>query len=311
VQPQVLILLATRNGAEYLPEQLDSIARQSYTSWRIVAADDGSTDETMAILNRFGQERPGRIEVLPNRPVHSAKENFFRLLRESPEAEYFALCDQDDVWHDRKLERLVEECVKLEDSTNDVPCLVHSDLAVVNSRRELIAASFMKEMNTDPARVTLGSALMENSIPGCSMLLNASVVRAFREYEGPLDDAVMHDWWVGLVARALGRVGFVPEPLVLYRQHAGNTLGSVHRGGVRFIVRKLLNIRRGNGDALYRQGLLLMRTYSERMPYEHRRVLAAFSEFDRLGKLQRIQRCVSRGILKQTLWRRIYQLIQI
>jgi hypothetical protein len=73
-------------------------------------------------------------------------------------------------------------------------------------------------------------------------MLNGALLRLVQDYAGPLDDIIMHDWWLALIAMGCGRVGFVQEPLVYYRQHNSNVAGSVKRSGLQFVLRKVWNL---------------------------------------------------------------------
>jgi glycosyltransferase involved in cell wall biosynthesis len=307
---EVVVLLATFNGAEFLGAQLDSVSSQTYPHWRVVAADDGSTDASVEILETFRRDHPGRLEILDGPAVGSAKDNFFRLLRSAPSAPYYAFCDQDDFWHEEKLEVLVAECRRLEESSSPgTPCLVYSDLTVVDTSLRVVADSFWQQIAADPRRSTLGSLLMENHIPGCAMLFNAGLRRVFDEYRGPLDDIIMHDWWVALLAQTFGQVGYVPTPLVQYRQHGGNSMGTVNRRGIRFAIQKLgsdLGVRQS-----LRQGALFCRVYGDDAEGESADTLRAFQSLSGKRKLARIGLSVRHGLLKQTSLRRIYQLMKI
>lgn len=307
---EVVVLLATFNGAEFLGAQLDSISSQTHPDWRVVAADDGSTDASVQILETFRRDHPGRLEILDGPAVGSAKDNFFRLLRNAPSAPYYAFCDQDDFWHEQKLEILVADCRRLEGSGSpETPCLVYSDLTVVDASLRVVADSFWQQIAADPRKSTLGSMLMENHIPGCAMLFNASLRRVFDQYEGPLDDIVMHDWWVALLARAFGRVEYVPTPLVQYRQHGGNSMGTVNRRGIRFAIQKLgsdLGVRQS-----LRQGALFCRVYGDEAEGDSADTLRAFQSLSGKCKLARIGISVKHGLLKQTSLRRIYQFMRI
>ncbi|KAA9132399.1 glycosyltransferase family 2 protein [Microbacterium caowuchunii] len=310
-QSRVTVLLATRNGGRHLPEQLASLARQSHGAWDLIVSDDGSTDDTVAVLDRFAAQHPGRVRLLPPETSGSAKRNFFRLLREAPVAERVALCDQDDVWRADKLERLLAACAQTEQaSAPDVPVLVASDLAVVDAELHLVARSFLAEIRTDPERITLRSTLAENALPGCAMLLNGALLRVFRDYPGPLDDALMHDWWLALIAESLGVVRVLPEPLVQYRQHDANAAGSVHRSGVRFVVRKVAELRPRAVPGTYRQARLLANAYGARMDAGIRRVVTEYGDLERRSKLARIWHTLRLGVLKQTSSRRIYQVLR-
>jgi glycosyltransferase involved in cell wall biosynthesis len=312
VQAEVLILLATFNGGLYLPEQLKSIERQTFTNWRVLASDDGSSDETIVELDRFRSTYPDRVELLNLSPSGSARSNFFRLLRQAPAAQYVAFCDQDDVWAEQKLERLVSACADLERAVGaDTPCLVYSDLVVVGRDLRPIAPSYLGEIAADPATMSFGSTLMENSIPGCSMLINHSLVEEFRRYDGELSQARMHDWWLALMAFSMGSVSFVPEKLVLYRQHSTNTAGSVKRRALSYAFRKLFRSGREETVANVRQGQLFLKAYGSKLSNDELTQLSAFSQFEEMGKVARISTCLRLGILKQTTSRRLYQLIKI
>lgn len=308
----VAILLATFNGARFLGEQLESIAEQTHRHWSLVISDDGSVDETLSIAEDFASRHPGRVRILQSAPTQSASGNFFRLLREAPIADYVALCDQDDVWIPTKLERLVEALSDLNSDGMESEALVaYSDLAVVDSRLETIAVSFMGQMRTDPFKVTFFSTLVENSVPGCSMLLSRHTIDLFRSFEGSLKQAIMHDWWLLLIAQGFGRAVFVPEPLVLYRQHESNTLGSVNRGGVRFVLSKLFDTRRDTQKAIRAQTELFFTAYGRHLPASKAVPLKEFRDSCDRQKIVRMWACIRLGILKQTWPRRIFQLARI
>src|SRR5262245_37252938 len=106
-QALVTILLCTYNGERFLRQQLESISGQSHHEWRLIISDDASCDATLAILGNYKAERlNGQVEIReqPNRPAAVA--NFIWLLTDSArESDYFACCEQDDVWRQSKLER--------------------------------------------------------------------------------------------------------------------------------------------------------------------------------------------------------------
>lgn len=310
VEQEVSILLATYNGAGFLDEQLRSISVQTHAHWKIVVADDGSTDDTVEILERFARENPGKLELLFRDRVGSARGNFFRLIQHVAPSAYYAFCDQDDIWVPEKLAVLVNECRLLEERFTAVaPLLVYSDLSVVNENLKVVSSSFMQYIAAIPARTTLGSLLVENHIPGCAMLFNQALKQLLDSYDGSLDDITMHDWWVALIAAALGRIEFVDRSLVLYRQHSSNTLGVVNRRGVRFALAKLL----ASGDEVSRvrrQGALFAQAYGGRVSAPESELLRAFSSLEDGHWIRRALTSVRYGILKQTFARRVYQLMK-
>ena len=307
--PSVAILLATFNGARHLQDQLASISAQTYQGWHLIAADDGSEDNTLAILEQFSDQHPGRVSLLNGPSTGSARDNFLHVLEHAPHAAYYAFCDQDDVWKPQKLALLVEACQQVENETSsDTPCAVYSDLAVVDENLEVLAPSFMEHIAVDPLGISLGSLLVENSIPGCAMLFNDCLRSTFSKYAGPFDDVVMHDWWIALIAKALGRLDFVNAPLVAYRQHATNALGAVQRRGLRFILGKLTVANPEIHGAL-RQGRLFASAFGCLTTGSATATLADMASLSGKSKLQRIRIYIRSGILKQSLGRRIYQFL--
>ena len=106
------ILLATFNGERFLPEQIESIINQSYTDYKILASDDNSSDCTFEILRSYESVLKEKIKVIQS-DTHSAKENFYNLL-DRADAEYIALCDQDDFWETDKLKKSIKAIKILE-----------------------------------------------------------------------------------------------------------------------------------------------------------------------------------------------------
>ena len=219
------ILLATWNGERYLPEQIESLLAQTFSDWRLLARDDGSTDGTMNILRRYAALHPERITIVEDSDAGlGACGNFARLMEHS-NAEYVMFCDQDDVWLPEKIERCLNAMRKMEkELKSGKPALVHCDLRVVDRELEMIAPSFWHYQKLNPVKGRfLNRLLIQNVVTGCAAMLNRPLARLAMPIPA---NARMHDWWIALVASAFGKVGYLPESLVLYRQHGGNTLGA-------------------------------------------------------------------------------------
>jgi glycosyltransferase involved in cell wall biosynthesis len=306
----VVVLLATFNGARYLRQQLDSIAAQSHRNWQLVVADDGSCDDTLAIVQSFSEQHPDRVRIVRAGPVGSARENFFRLLRVAGPAPYFAFCDQDDVWTVDKLERLVQRCHQVEGQHRGRSCLVYSDLTVVDAQLGLLNPSFLNQVRARPQDITYKTLLAENAVPGCAMLFNAALADIFRASEFDSTRAIMHDWWIALLASTVGEISYVPTPLVSYRQHATNTLGSVERSGLVFTLSKLFKGDRSAALKTYTQAAAFLGAYGDLLDPTVREELRAFASLNDRHKFARIRLILKHGILKQTLGRRAYQLLR-
>jgi glycosyltransferase involved in cell wall biosynthesis len=210
---RVQILLSTYNGERYLAEQMDSLLAQDHHPLDVLVRDDGSADSTLQILERYTHAPNVRVVRALN---VGAAQSFLELVRlSSPEADYFALCDQDDVWLPNKVSRAVSA---LSGMRSDNPAIYASRLAVVDEKLHLVT------LFPIPRRPpTLGNALVETCLTGCAMVFN----RAARDLlaDNPPRRVLMHDTWIYLVLAAFGDIHFDPEPTILYRQHAANTIG--------------------------------------------------------------------------------------
>jgi len=221
--PSIDVLLGTYNGARYLRPQIESILDQEDVSFRILVRDDGSVDETPSVIEHYTRMRPDRFIRLSDSDHLGAVGNFARLLREA-RAPYAALSDQDDVWSPHKLRTLLGVMRDLESRHGaGTPLLVHSDLTVVDETLRERHSSFWRYSGFDPRVTSLPRLLIKNTVTGCASLVN----RALIQLALPVPQAALvHDYWLALVAAAAGHLGIVEEPLVAYRQHARNAIGA-------------------------------------------------------------------------------------
>lgn len=224
--PTVDILLATYNGARYLPDLLDSLARQTFKDWRLIVRDDGSTDGTVALIEAWARNGAHRVRMLSDgRGGLGACGNFDALLSAS-DAPYFMFCDQDDVWLPEKAARLLDLVRSAEARKgSETPIMGHSDLALVGPDLRMIHPSFKRYVRiaSPPASRLWRLVLVSNVVTGCASLGNA----ALRDMALPVPaHAAMHDWWLALVASTFGEIVYLPEATVLYRQHDLNAVGA-------------------------------------------------------------------------------------
>lgn len=250
---KVAVLLATYNGQKFIDDILDSLMFQKFFL-QIYARDDGSKDCTYKILaNRNAQlhlldDLFGNVGVLAN----------FNILVEANDAPYMAFADQDDIWEPEKLAAQMDVMRHMEGHYgSQTPLLVHSDLAVCDANMKLIAPSFWKFQRLNPQVTAFSRLLVQNNVTGCTVLIN----RALADLAFPIPrEAVMHDWWLALVASAAGKIGFVPRPLVRYRQHGANQIGAVS-GSLLGAMRRLQKI---DPRASLRSGQRQAQAFSER-----------------------------------------------
>jgi glycosyltransferase involved in cell wall biosynthesis len=214
------ILLSTYNGASFLKQQLESIFAQSDKSWHLLWRDDGSNDDTVAVIEQFmqdtGVERYQRI-LEPKGNVGVAA-SFSALLRAVPrDAARVAFCDQDDVWLPQKLARASEALSAIPDT---IPALYCARQLLVDHDLQSIGLS-----PNAPGPKELRNALVQNIATGNTVVLNYAAIDRLKESRIPAD--TMHDWWAYLVVTATdGKVIFDSSPVILYRQHIRNVIGS-------------------------------------------------------------------------------------
>lgn len=227
------VLLATYNAEAYLEAQLESLLAQTLPV-RILVRDDGSTDGTRSILERFRAANPQRIQLCEGQPTGAAKRNFLELVRAS-DADYMFFCDHDDVWHADKAEKTMDSMRALEaQHTKDKPLLVHTDLAVTTEDGKCIAASLMHYQRMDPRRKALRHLLCQNNVTGCTVMINRALADLF--LRGMPQSCIMHDWWLALIAAALGEIGYVDEVTMDYRQHGDNAIGAKHVASFGYVL---------------------------------------------------------------------------
>ncbi|MBF0503480.1 MAG: glycosyltransferase family 2 protein [Candidatus Omnitrophica bacterium] len=223
-------MLSTYNGGRYLRELLDSVLCQSFTNWRLLVRDDGSQDETLKILDEYLHKHPDRISLLPNDAKRLGPSQSFGKLMELSRSPYVMFCDQDDVWLKEKISVTLDKMLELEKQYGpDLPMLVHTDSSLVDKDLNLIARSTHGFMRINPHLAThFRNLILHNVIIGNTVLLNKRLV----QLSIPIpSDAIMHDWWAGIIAAALGRIGYVADPTILYRKHEHNTCGLRQRVG--------------------------------------------------------------------------------
>lgn len=220
IVPRVSVLLATFNGGRWLGEQVDSILRQEGVQVRIVASDDGSTDDTVDLLKNF--EASGDLRTLPYSAVRfgNANRNFMRLIAEAPieDADWVAFADQDDVWLPNKLRRAVDrlEADRLDAYSSDVVAFWP------NGREHKLVKSW-------PARSH--DHLFESAGPGCTFVLPRARFLELKdwvlEHRAAVNALKVHDWVIYALARSRGwRWEIDSHPGLRYRQHGGNEVGA-------------------------------------------------------------------------------------
>lgn len=210
---KVLILLSTYNGKKYLSEQIESVLHQQGVDVSILARDDGSKDCSVDILRRYsGIEE---IEVIEGSNI-GVVGSFFRLMREAVtrDFDYFAFCDQDDVWMNDKLKVAVD----ILSGHKDGPALYMGAFQMVDENLHPIPTNFSRP------NISVEGAFASNCATGCTMVFNKKLLE--KALLANYDDALMHDYWVYMVSLLTGGYVYYDEtPHIYYRQHSNNVIG--------------------------------------------------------------------------------------
>lgn len=203
-KPLVSIALCTYNGAIYLKEQLDSLIAQTYSTIEIVVVDDRSTDDTWKILTGYANTYP-QFKIYQNLQNLGFVKNFERAAGLCS-GELIALCDQDDIWHPEKIALQVE-------SIGD-NLLIYHDSEFIHADGSPMNKKISDRMNfyrgSDPL-----AFLFFNCVSGHGILMRRELLKDAL----PLQEGYFHDWWLAYVATNIGRIDFILQALVKYRQH--------------------------------------------------------------------------------------------
>lgn len=217
---RVAILLSTFNGEKFLPQQLDSLYAQNHPNLHIFVRDDGSSDGSLAIAQRYARQKGG-MTVMPGKNVGFVQ-SFFELLQLAGDGyDFYFFCDQDDVWHPDKVAAAVDGLLQRGLRGPGMYC----------SRTEYVDEQ-LNTLGMSPgypdAKLGWGNALVQNVATGCTMAINAPA-RALLTAQLP-GQCLAHDWWVYLVVSAFGEVVFDQRSHIRYRQHGSNTIGMLQGG---------------------------------------------------------------------------------
>lgn len=199
----ISVCMATYNGERYVAEQIRSILPQLEESDELIVSDDGSTDNTICIVQSFNDTR---IKILHNKK-NGIIRNFENALCNAL-GDYIFLCDQDDVWLPDKVKETVSFLQKYD-------CVV-SDCKVTDENLHVITESFFKQRRSGKG---FWKNMYENSYLGCCMAFRRTVLDIVLPFPHQI---AMHDIWIGLNVELHGSSFFLKKPLILYRRHGDN-----------------------------------------------------------------------------------------
>lgn len=308
--PKITILLSTYNGEKYLKEQLNSLFSQTYKNFEIIVRDDGSSDKTLEVLKYYD------VKLLSSDGNIGIKKSFETLLKyayENSDADYFMFCDQDDVWNDNKIEKTLEEMKRLEKLYgNNTPLLVHTDLEVVDENLKTISSSMWKYEYILPQFNTFNRLLIQNTITGCTMMINRELAK--KSLDIP-EESIMHDWWIGLIASCFGKISYLEESTIKYRQHGKNTIGT--EGKKNKIIRKALGLLNKKNEYINHMDINILQAkgflklFNDKLDGNKVNLLELFSTIKKKTFFERKKILIKHKLFKQGIFRNIGLIIII
>lgn len=219
-KPTIDILLATYNGEKYLKEQIESILNQTYPNIRLIISDDGSTDKTREILETYQKKE--------NIEIHFQEKNLgyiknFEFLLKQVKNEIYMLSDQDDIWLPEKVEKSYETL------KNKEADLVFGDLEVVNEKLETLYPSFGDYMKLNRKIKKCGNSYelnyLYNCVTGCTIMSKKKWISKILPI--PTNSKyLVHDHWIALMVGIEGKLVYMTETYIKYRQHGNNQIGT-------------------------------------------------------------------------------------
>mgnify|MGYP001302633197 CR=1 FL=1 len=215
----ISVCIATYNGGIYLREQLDSILVQLGNNDEVIISDDSSTDDTLAIVESY---HDNRIVVFPNQKFHSPIFNFENALRHAS-GNFIFLSDQDDVWEGDKVKVMLSYLSQFS--------LVVSNCSIIDKDGKLVREAYF---NNEISRVGVLRNLIHNNYLGCCMAFRKEVLDIALPFPSKI---AMHDIWIGLCADMFFSITFIPNKLICYRRHGNNVSATAGASNLSWIYR--------------------------------------------------------------------------
>lgn len=209
----ISVCMATYKGEKYIEAQIASILKNISEYDELLISEDGQGEKAEAFLEDLNKR--GAPIVPLKGPGKGVVANFEHVLRQA-QGDIIFLADQDDIWTDDKVEKVLKafqrpECM-----------LVIHDADIINEKDERIAESFFAFRNSGPG---LFKNILKNSYIGCCMAFRKELLADALPFP---EKGTLHDQWLGLIAEKKGKVVFLSEKLVHYRRHEENVSGMQH-----------------------------------------------------------------------------------
>ena len=248
--PKVDILLPTYNGADFIEAQIDSILDQTHTNIRLIIRDDYSQDHTVAIINEY-VKRDSRVVFVKQPECNLGLVKSIEYLLNVSEAPFIMFSDQDDVWFPDKVSRFLEQALRLD---QNIPMLIHSDCFVTDQNLKILRLF----LGSKPLNYGLKYSLFHFYVQGSSTMIN----NRLKEESLPFpENLYLHDRYLHIVSEIKGVRVYLDKPLMWYRQHDKNLVGS------QSIIKKIIrNLALNQNFYLVKDKELILSIYQNKYP---------------------------------------------
>lgn len=258
---KVAVLMSAYNGERYIKEQIDSLIQQKGVELQILVRDDGSKDGTLSILEEY-ERRYEFFSFYQGENLGPAK-SFLDMVDHCDGADYYAFCDQDDIWDEDKLIAAVQMLEGLDENT---PNLYFCNQRITDADGKFLRLAH----DSNPMQKTKYSCLVENVANGCTMVFNESTAKLLR---GRMpQELTMHDGWVYMICSLMGQVCYDPVPHMSYRQHENNVVGAMAEKEVHYTASQVRErVSQKNRQPRYKNALYFYQYYGTLLGEEERK----------------------------------------
>jgi len=266
----VSILLCTYNGEKYIREQLDSIINQTYPNWTLHISDDGSIDETLAIIHEYKEKLPAGKLIIYAGPRKGFASNFLSLIKNRDiQSNFYAFSDQDDIWLEHKLEKAIKAVQQTQKNSGGRYALYGGRTTLINNQKEVVGHScrFKRAFK-------LENALLQSYSGGNTMLFNYALKEKIEQLPDNIP-IVSHDWYLYIICSAFnGDVIYDDESQILYRQHENNIVGS--NSDIKSKIERLKRLYQGQFAEWNKINEMSLDFYFKELPVENQKLLTRF-----------------------------------
>lgn len=263
--PQVCVLMSTYNGSAFLKQQIESILDQTEVNIKLIIRDDGSTDETINLLEQYIDD--DRIIINFGENIGAAK-SFYNLLQTENDAEYYAFSDQDDFW---KKDKLINAIKALGSDNSNEPKIYASSLSVTDQNLNLISYKPINTKRNDFARI------LYPGIAGCTIVFNRLFKKMVQHQNIGLLNIIYHDTFViSLAVLSKTFIYYDANSYIMYRQHTNNYLGYSKK-----ISRKVkLGVRYIKEESIKKQLEFIVDNYSQHINHEFQPLIKSVINYE-------------------------------